>query len=182
MEERDALDGGSRDGFPDASVATLARLYREHPAWRSAADRLDPRATSGVWFSHRPGEAWRLVRQGGTTHLLRGRARDPDLVFRFTPAAIDALAETGDGVADFAIRLFELMIDPDESRRVGFRAVASFTRLARRGYVRLLVQDGGPRVFAFAASHRIAGLGALRRLVAGLVQMGPYDWERDAAD
>jgi len=113
---------------------------------------------------------------------VRGRARDPDLVFRFTPAAIEALAESGDGVADFAIRLFELMIDPDESRHVGFRAVASFARLARRGYVRLLVQDGGPRVFSFAARHGIAGLGALRGIVAALAQRGPYDWERDAGD
>jgi len=169
------------DDFPDASVATLARLYREHPAWRRAADRLDPHATSGVWFSHRPGEPWRLVREGGTTQLQRGRAPDPDLVFRFTPAAIDALAEAGDEIPDFAIRLFERMIDPDPARRVGFRAVASFPRLARRGYVRLLLQDGGPRVLAFAARHGITGIGALRRIVASLARMGPYDWERESS-
>jgi hypothetical protein len=167
------------EAFPDASVEKLARLYREHRAWRAAADVLDPRATSGVWFSHRPGEPWRLVREDGTTVLRRGRARDPDLVFRFTPAAIDALADAGDDVADFAIRLFELMIDPDESRHVGFRPVASFWRLAQRGYVRLLVQRGGPRVFAFAARHGIGGLAGVRRLVGALGRLEPFDWERD---
>jgi len=167
------------DPQPDASIARLARLYREHPAWRKAAARLDARATSGVWFSHRPGEPWRLVRRGDATVLEPGRARDPDLAFRFTPAAIDALAEAGDGVADFAVRLFELMIDPDPSRRVGFRTVASFARLARRGYLRLLLQDGGPRVARFAARHGVLGLGALRRLIAALGRMEPYAWERE---
>jgi hypothetical protein len=64
---------------------------------------------------------------------------------------------------------------------VGFRTVASFGRLARRGYVRLLVWHGGPRVFAFAARHGIAGLGALRAIVAALGRMEPFDWECDAA-
>jgi hypothetical protein len=140
---------------------------------------VDARATSAVWFSQRPGEPWQLVREGGVSVLKPGRASDPDLVFRFTPGAIDALAGAGDEIADFAICLFERMIDPDQSRHVGFRAVASFARLVRRGYLRLLLEGGGPRVALFAVRHGIRSPAALRRVITALTRIRPFDWERE---
>ncbi len=162
--------------FPDEHVAALARLYREHPAWRQAAARLSDHSTSAVWFRHRPGEPWHLVREGGETRLRPGRPPDPDFVFLFAPASIHELAAAGREVGEFAVRLFELMIDPDEERQIGFRITAPFARLARRGYVRLLL-GSGPRVAAFAASHGVRGVVSLRNLVRGLARAEPFDWE-----
>ena len=173
------MAGDARESYPDETVARLARLYREHPAWCAAAAIVDSRATSGVWFSHRPGEPWQLCREAELTILKPGRAPDPDLVFRFTPAAVEVLAQAGDEIGDFAIRLFELMIDPDPERHVGFRTAASFARLLRRGYLRLLVEGGGPRVALFAAGHGVRSFGALRRLIAAFTRLGPFDWESD---
>ena len=164
--------------YPDEHVAALARLYREHPAWRQAAGRISEESTSAVWFRHRPGEPWQLVREGGETHLRPGHAPDPDFVFLFGPTSIGALADAGREVGDFALRLFELMIDPDEERRVGFRIAVPFVRLARRGYVGLLL-GSGPRVAAFAARHGVRGVLSLRNLVRGLARAEPFDWEAD---
>jgi hypothetical protein len=169
-------DPQAPDTYPDPHVAALARLYRRHPAWRAAARYVAAESTSAVWFSHRPGEPWHLTRAGGETRLLPGPTPDPDFVFRFTPASIEALAEAGHDLGDFAVRLFELMIDPDAERRIGFRIVAPFGRLLRRGYVRLLL-GSGPRVTAFAARHGVIGLGSLRRLVRALRRSDPFEWE-----
>ena len=54
-------------------------------------------------------------------------------------------------MGDFAVTLFETMISDDPDLRVGFRVVAPFGRLVRRGYLALLVR-GGPKVL----SKRIA--------------------------
>lgn len=160
----------------DAAVAELSRLFREHPAWREAARHLKPECTSAVWFPHRPGEPWHLVHEGECARLRPGPDPDPDLVFRFPPGAVQALARTRGGVGEFAVRLFELMIDPDPERHVDFRIVAPFWRLARRGYVRLLLA-AGPRVAAFGVSHGVRGLADLRRLVRGL-RRDPFEFER----
>ncbi|NNL67783.1 MAG: hypothetical protein HKP30_16155 [Myxococcales bacterium] len=166
--------------YPDAHVAELARLFREHPAWREAARRIRGGATSSVWFSHRAGEPWHLARSGPDTVLLPGAAPDPDFVFRFTPASIGELAAAGDTVGDFAVRLFELMIEPDPERRVALRIVAAFPRLVWRGYVDLLFA-AGPRLLAFAARHGVTGLGSLRRAVNALRRQQAFDWESERA-
>lgn len=163
--------------YPDAHVAALARLFLEHPAWCEAARRIRGGSTSSVWFSQRPGEPWHLARVGGHTRLLPGAAEDPDFVFRFTPYSIRHLAAAGDTVGDFAIRLFELMIEPDDARRVEFRIVASFPRLVWRGYVALLL-SAGPRLAAFAARHGVTDPGALQRAVSALRGRPAFDWER----
>src|SRR5262245_848858 len=67
----------------DPWIERLARLFREHPAWREAARFIDRRATNNVFFSHRPGRVWHLERDGDETVLLPGTAPDPDFVFRF---------------------------------------------------------------------------------------------------
>ena len=161
---------------PDEWIERLARLYRDHPAWKSAARRLVAAATSTVYFSHRAGEPWHLEQRDGQTLLLPGAAMDPDFVFRFTPSAIERLEAVTGGIGEFAVELFTLITEADSDRGVGFRIVASFPRLLRRGYVGLLLA-AGPRVVAFGATHGIRTVGALRRFVAQLRDSGPADWE-----
>jgi len=170
------------ESFPDESVEQLATLFAEHPAWVDAARRLSSRATSSVYFTHRPYEAWRLDQRSGQTRLLRGAAESPDFVFRFSPASIERLAGVEGGVGEFAVELFTLMTEPPESDSfVGLRIAAPFSGLIRRGYVGLLVA-AGPRVMAFGASHGIYTVGALRRFVAQLRASEPQEWERDQAE
>jgi hypothetical protein len=162
----------------DPHVLRLAELFRTHPIWREAAQRLSQDATSKVFFRHRPREAWRLVQCGGETLLEPGPAEDPDLAFCFSPAAIDALAETRGHVHDFALVLFRSMLDEDPDRRVAVRVIAPFARLLRRGYVELLLR-GGPRLLRFGAEHGVRTLGQLRRLVSAARRTGPEDWETE---
>jgi hypothetical protein len=157
----------------DEWTERLAHLFREHPAWRSAARSMTDDATSTVYFSQRPGEPWRLERRDGETFLLRGAAEDPDFVFRFSPRAIDALDATDGAVGDFAVALFSL-IEEDE---IQLRIVAGFGRLARRGYLKLLWLGGLP-VLRFGARRGIHSVAGLRRLVAQLRRTRPADWER----
>ena len=164
---------------PDEWTERLARLYREHPAWRSAARRLVAAATSTVYFSHRAGEPWHLEQREGETRLLPGAAPDPDFVFRFTPDSIERLEAVTGGVGDFAVELFTLIAEADPDEGVGLRIVAGFPRLVRRGYLGLLLASG-PRVVAFGATHGVRTVGALRRLVARLRDSGPADWETEA--
>jgi len=161
-------------------TAVLADLFRDHPAWRDAAKHVDGGASSAVWFTHRPGEPWRLVRRDGTTFLEPGVADDPDFVFRFTPAAIERLAAVRGGVGDFAVALFRLVVEPTGEARVDFRIRAGFARLVRRGYLRLLLA-AGPAVLAFGLAHGVTTVGALRRLVASLRTRPPAPWERGEA-
>jgi hypothetical protein len=160
---------------PDEWVERLARLFAEHPAWVAAARRLAPEATSGVFFRHLPGKAFRLEQDAGGTRLLPGAARDPDLVFRFPPRSVERLEAVRGGIGEFAVELFSLMIEEDPEARVDFRVAADFSRLVRRGYLALLLA-AGPRVLAFGAAHGIRTLGALRRFAAGL-RRGPEPWE-----
>ncbi len=158
-------------------VSQLARLFREHPAWQSAAARLEPEATSTVFFSHRPGEPWHLERREGTTQLEPGRARDPDFVFCFTPRSVTHLAETDGSIGSFAVELFRLMTEGPEANRVQLRIAAPFSRLVRRGYLGLLAA-GGLRVLAFGAARGVRTLGQLRTLVETLQRRQPAGWER----
>lgn len=145
--------------------------------WAAAARGVDRCAESAVFFTHLPGHPWRLVRRRGQTLLLRGRARDPDFVFRFTPAAVARLAAVRGGVGDFAVELFARIAEPRRAERVDFRVAAPFARLAERGYVRLLLR-AGPRVAAFALAHGVTTIGQLRTLVERSRRRGPSRWER----
>lgn len=165
----------------DPHVRRLAELFRAHPVWREAARRLSPDATSTVYFGHRPGEPWRLVRRGEATVLERGHAKDPDLAFCFAPAAIDALAATRGGIADFALTLFRSMLVDDPARRVELRVIAPFPRLLRRGYVQLLLR-GGPRLLWFGATHGVGTLAQLRGMVDAARRPKPASWEFDATE
>ncbi|MBW2270378.1 MAG: hypothetical protein JRH16_17570 [Deltaproteobacteria bacterium] len=131
---------------------------------------------STVYFSHRPGEAWRLARSEAGSELMPGAPPDPDFIFRFTPGSIQRLAAVGGSLGEFAVELFTRMTDEDPRTRIDIRIAASFPRLLQRGYVKLLVA-GGPGVVAFGARHGILSLGALRRFVAQLREREPADWE-----
>ncbi|MGH0029139.1 MAG: hypothetical protein ACQGVC_05080 [Myxococcota bacterium] len=158
-------------------VLVLGRLFREHAAWRAAARYVSaPDATSDVYFTTRPGEAWHLALRGDHAELLPGRSADPDFVFRFAPGAVRRLAEEHDGLAGFAMALFRAMESADPEEHVDLRVVAGFGRLVRRGYVKL-VAAAGPRLLVFAAERGLRGLPALKRLVDGARRARPYDWE-----
>lgn len=154
-------------------------MFHEHPAWCAAAAFLADDATSAVWFRHRPGEAWRLVRRDGRTELERGGDPDPDLAFRFTPPAVDRLAAVRGGVGEFAVALFALALEEDADARVEIRVRAPFWRLLRRGYVTLLLR-AGPKVAAFGAAHGVHSLAGLRRLVREARARPVDSWEGEA--
>ena len=150
---------------PDASVRRLAALFRSHPAWTRAAALLSEQACSNVRFQHRPGEIWHLARVDGVTRLEPGARRDADLELAFPPGAIERLEATRGGIGAFAVALFELAVVSDEALRVDLRILAPFSRLVRRGYLRLLVA-GGPEVIAWGAAHGVRTLGELRGWLA----------------
>ena len=160
-------DGRTQAPEADASIAKLAELFLSSPAWVRAARMLSGGATSAVYFSHRPGEPWRIKSRAGKTRLSPGRALHPDFVFRFTPASIERLAGARGGVGGFAVELFSLLSETDPDLRIGFRITAPFATLARRGYVQLLIA-GGWQVLAFGAARRVRTLADLRRLAKRL--------------
>jgi len=133
-----------------------------------------------VFFSHLPGEVWHLERLGAGTRLLPGRSADPDFAFRFTPKSVERLAAVQGGVGSFAVALFSAIADEDPELRVGFRIMAPFTRLVRRGYLGLLVA-GGNSVFAFGASRGVRTLRQLRELVIRNRAREPESWEAEPA-
>jgi len=173
------VSGAAAAPLEDPHVERLARLFREHPAWREAARHVSDEATSRVLFSHRPGERWHLARRAGETLLLPGDVSDPDFVFRFPPAAIERLEAAEGSVGAFAVALFRLIAGEEPESRVDFRIAASFARLAQRGYLRLLLAAGW-RVLAYGAKRGVLTLEDLRRLVARLHASGSESWESDA--
>jgi hypothetical protein len=169
-------DGRTQAPEADASTAKLAELFLSHPAWVRAARMLTGGATSAVYFSHRPGEPWLLESRGGKTRLSPGRAPHPDFAFCFTPASIERLAGARGGVGGFAVELFSLLTETDPDLRIGFRIIAPFATLARRGYVQLLIA-GGWQVLAFGAARGLRTFADLRRLVKRLRANEPEPWE-----
>jgi hypothetical protein len=167
----------SGDAAADPTVSQLETLFREHPAWLSAAAKLEPEATSAVFFAHRPGEPWHLERSAGVTLLLPGAAADPDFVFRFPPRAVERLAAVEGDIGSFAVELFRLITESDPELRVGFRIAVPFPRLVRRGYLGLLAA-GGWRVLAFGATRGVRSVAQLRGLVDALRRRGPEPWEK----
>lgn len=83
------------------------------------------------------------------------------------------------GFGELAVELFSLMLEDDPALRVDLRIASGFAALAKRGYVKLLL-DAGPQVLAFGARHGIRTLGSLRRFVAQLRSRGRQSWERPA--
>ena len=150
---------------PDPHVRRLAALFRSHPAWMRAAALISQQACSNVRFQHRPGEVWHLARVDGVTVLAPGARSDADLELGFPPGAIERLEATRGGIGAFAVALFELAVERDESLRVDLRILAPFSRLVRRGYLRLLIA-GGPEVIAWGAAHGVRTLGELRGWIA----------------
>jgi hypothetical protein len=161
----------------DVYIASLARLFLEHPVWIEAAKCLSTDATSTIFFSHKPGQAWHLENRKGKILLLPGAAEDPDFVFRFTPAAVLRLEGVDRRMDDFAVELFRLMLEESIDEGVGFRIVVGFLRLLRRGYVRLLL-SAGPGVLVFGAAHGVRSFRSLRRLVASSRSSKPMEWEK----
>lgn len=160
----------------DPHIAALASFFATHPACLAASRCVTVGATSKVFFAHRPGEPWHLLRHRDGSRLEPGPAPDPDFAFCFPPGAIDRLTAVTGGIGDFAVCLFSLIVEDDPSLRVGFRVIAGWARLARNGYVRLLLA-GGPQVLAFGASHGIRSVGQLRRFVNAARSRGPDGWE-----
>jgi hypothetical protein len=148
----------------DPHVARLRELFLAHPAWLRAAAHIRDGCESRVYFSHVEGE-YRLVREGGASHLLEGAAADPDFAFRFTPRAIDRLAAVeSDRVADFAVELFETIVSDDPDLQVGLRVIAGFGRLLRRGYLGLLLKHA-PRLLSYGRTRGVTNLGELRKFL-----------------
>jgi hypothetical protein len=169
------------DRPPDEYISRLAHLFLEHPIWIQASRYISADATSTVFFSHQPGQAWHLENRAGEILLLPGAAEDPDFVFRFTPAAIERLEAVDQGMDDFAVELFRLMLEESMDEGVAFRVAAGFPRLLRRGYVRLLL-SAGPGVLAFGAALGILNLRGLRRLVTSSRSSEPMAWEKSEDD
>jgi hypothetical protein len=161
----------------DPVVARLAAFFGEHPAWLSAAAKLQPEASSTVHFSHLPGQVWQLALHGGRARLEPGPAPDPDLVFLFTPAAVGRLAGVDGAIGDFAVELFRLLAETRPHLQVRLRVVASFTRLVQRGYLGLLAA-GGWGVLAFGATRGVRTIAQLRRLVEEARRSQPERWEQ----
>ena len=170
-----------KDGFSDEYVERLARLFREHPVWIQASKYISTDATSTIYFSHKPGQAWHLENRKGEILLLPGAAVDPDFVFRFTPAAVKRLEAVDRGMDDFAVELFRLMLEESLDKGVAFRVAAGFPRLLRRGYVRLLL-SAGPGVLAFGAAIGVLNLRSLHRLVTSSRSSEPRAWEKEERD
>jgi len=161
----------------DSVVARLAACFGEHPAWLSAAAKLQPEASSTVYFSHLPGQAWQLAMHDGRARLEPGPAADPDLVFLFTPAAVGRLAGVDGATGDFAVELFRLLAETRPHLRVRLRVAASFARLVQRGYLGLLAA-GGWGVLAFGATRGVRTIAQLRRLVEEARLSQPEHWEQ----
>jgi hypothetical protein len=160
----------------DKYIARLASLFLEHPIWVEASKFISSDATSTIFFSHKPGQAWHLENRAGEILLLPGAAEDPDFVFRFTPTAIKRLEAVDQGMDDFAVELFRLILEESMDEGVEIRVVTGFPRLLRRGYVRLLL-SAGPGVIAFGAALGVLNLRSLRRLVASSRSGEPMTWE-----
>jgi hypothetical protein len=129
----------------DPHVELLRTLFLTHPAWRAASDHLKEGSQSRVLFSHVPGE-FQLVRRGTQNLLLEGKARDPDLAFRFTPKSIERLSRVqGTDIADFGVELLECAASEDPEIQVRMLVIAGFPKLLLRGYATLLLK-AGPRV------------------------------------
>jgi hypothetical protein len=161
----------------DDYIDRLARLFLEHPVWVEASRYISSDATSTIFFSHRPGQAWHLENKAGQILLLPGIAEDPDFVFRFTPVAVKRLESVDNEMDDFAVELFRLMLEESMDDGVALRVVAGFPRLLRRGYVRLLL-SAGPGVLAFGAAIGIINLSSLRKLVSSSRSREPMSWEK----
>lgn len=148
----------------DPHVEQLRELFLTHPAWQKAATSIKDGSQSRIHFSHVTGD-YHLVRKDGVSRLVEGPATDPDLAFLFTPKAIERLAAVeGEDPADFAVELFESILNEEPDEQVGLRVVSGFTKLLARGYVKLLFKSG-PRVLAYGKTRGVAGVGGLRKFL-----------------
>ena len=131
---------------------------------------------SNVYFRHRPGEAWHLVRREVGSALEPGKVEDPDFVLRFTPGAARRLRAARGGIGEFAAEFFSLVDEQDPEQRVDLRVVAPFSRLRERGYLRLLL-DAGPKAAAYGLRRGIFSIARLGRFVRRARAVPAYEWE-----
>lgn len=156
------------DRSPEWMFETMRRFYAESPACLKAAKPIKEGASSLVMFEgdDRP---YALVREKGVSVLRPGRPEDPDMFFRFTAGAVEALASLRTrSVGEYATRIFDLILSEDPRCRVDYRLFSDFATLFRRGYVGILLL-GGPAVLAYGARHGVKGIGGLKRLIASVM-------------
>jgi hypothetical protein len=163
----------------DPWVERLTRVV-EHPVWRGVGRLLDPRMSSTVSFTHRPGESWRLERRGDRTVLLPGAAPDPDFLLRFTPAAVDRLAALHGSAGDFVAELLALASASDPELRIDIQVAVRFARLLSRGYVRLLLA-AAPHMRAIGFAHGESGVSSLQQLATAMRRLDAEDAEAGAS-
>jgi hypothetical protein len=151
----------------DPHVELLKNLFLTHPAWRAASGYLKEGSQSRVLFSHVPGE-YQLLRHGSQNLLLEGKAKDPDLAFRFTPKSIERLSRVqGSDIADFGVELLDCAASRDPEIQVRMLVIAGFPKLFLRGYATLLLK-AGPRVLKGSSGKGGPSIADVRKMVAAL--------------
>ena len=151
----------AKDGQKDLSQQ-FQKFISKHPVFLRASSFLKDDTVSLVKFEG-DDQDYEWLKLDGENICRPGNPEKPDLYFRFSSGAVSYLndIQTSD-IGEFMIRMFECILTKDPEKKIDFRIVSNFRRLASTGHINLLLKSG-PKTATFAAKHGVKSIGDLRR-------------------
>lgn len=107
-------------------------------------------------------EVFTFHRQGGKNGVRPGPAAEPQVVFRLTAQAAEAiLADSSTEIGAVGIGILKLIVSADPSRKISVSLKAGFLTLWNKGYFGVITAGGAPFA-SFLASKGLSGISAIK--------------------
>ena len=140
-----------RDRRPliDPHLLILNDMFNTHTGWGRMIDSVRDGACCRIRFTHLDG-VWSLHRRAGIATLVEGPPADPDVCLFLSPRSVDQLASVGNDIGDCAVAVLHCIMEGSAELLL----LAPASRLARRGYLRLVLASA-PALRRYAAENNL---------------------------
>ncbi|MCM2279330.1 MAG: hypothetical protein NDJ89_14740 [Oligoflexia bacterium] len=151
--------------MPQTQFAQRFQAYFAKEVAEKAASSLANGAEMGFQILGPEGtelECFCFRRQAGRNQVTEGASANPQLLFKMTEAAAEAiLADPADEIGQIGVNIAKLILSPDATRRVSIHFKAGFFTLFTQGYLGVVTAGGG-HFATYLASKGLSGMGAIK--------------------
>jgi len=111
-------------------------------------------------------ETFSFIKSQGSNQCRPTSAASPQLVFRMTPLAAEAILEDpSEEIGIIGVHIAKWIVSPDANKKVHIQFKAGFLTLFNKGYWGVITA-GGTDFATFLASKGLSGIGALKNVLS----------------
>ncbi|MGK5084234.1 hypothetical protein WDW37_13140 [Bdellovibrionota bacterium FG-1] len=110
-------------------------------------------------------ETFTLTKVSGKNSILSQPARTPQLVFKVTPPAAQAILDyPSDEIGPIGVHIVRMIVKPEAGKKISVQFKAGFLGLFSHGYFGVLTA-GGSQFASFLAAHGLNGMSAIKNVL-----------------